>query len=75
MAPPVCGTASTRLVCYAQVRKVLQGLLAQERVAEAHLLLGMLRQVGVICNHICNHICNLRSRDHGSHYDLGEGYL
>ena len=30
-----------------EVRKLLQGLLAQERVAEAHVLLGMLRQVGL----------------------------
>ena len=30
-----------------ELRKMLQGLLAQERVAEAHLLLVMLRQVGL----------------------------
>ena len=30
-----------------EIRKLLQGLLSQERVAEAHCLVGMLRQVGL----------------------------
>ena len=34
-----------------EVRKLLQGLLSQERVAEAHCLLGMLRQVGCRATH------------------------
>ena len=36
-----------------ELRKMLQGLLAQERVPEAHLLLVMLRQVGAVTARDC----------------------
>ena len=47
-----------------EVRKLLQGLLSQERVAEAHCLLGMLRQVGRRATHTARRRRAHRCRAH-----------